>query len=90
MKTTDTATRNQLHAQLMDVERAHQSALASERQILQSAQDRLIQVQHELTEIKPHHALLDDRVADRYQALILERGQLHQVIALAKHTLKNS
>lgn len=83
---TATATRNQLHAQLLDVERAHQSALASERQILQSAQDRLVQVQQELTKIKPHETLLDQRAEDRYQALILERGQLHQVIALARHT----
>ncbi len=85
---TAAQTRAALHAQLVNVERAHQAAVASERQILQAAQDRLTHVQTELTALPPK-ALLDDQAGDRYLALIQERGQLQQTIALAEHHLQN-
>lgn len=88
MTATALKTRTALHAQVLNVERAHQSAVASERHILAAAQDRLQHVQKELGALKPR-AVLDDAAGDRYQALILERGQLEQVIALAEHHLQN-
>ena len=88
MPKTATATRTALHRELLDVERALQAAVASERQILQAAQDRLTHVQTALIALKPK-ALLDEQASDRYLALIQERGQLQQTIALAEHHLKN-
>ena len=85
---TAAQTRAALHAQLLDVERAHQAAVASERQILQAAQDRLAHVQKALAILHPK-AVLDDQAGDRYLALIQERGQLEQTIALAEHHLQN-
>ena len=85
---TAAQTRAALQAQLRAVERAHQAAVASERHILQAAQDRLTHVQTELTALKTQ-ALLDDQAGDRYLALIQERGQLQQTIALAEHHLEH-
>ena len=86
--TTEHQARTTLHTQLLNVERAHQSAVASERRILVAAQNRLQQVQTDLAALKPR-AVLDDTVGQRYLALIQERGQLQQVIAMAEHHLKN-
>ena len=88
MPNTETATRAALHQELLDVERAHHAAVASERRILKAAQNRLTHVQTERTALSPK-ALLDDQAGDRYLALIQERGQLQQTIALAEHHLKN-
>lgn len=88
MTATALKTRAALHNQLLAVERAHQAAIASEQQILNAARDRLNQVQTDLDAIKPR-AVLNDTAGDRYLALIQERGQLHQVIAMAEHNLKN-
>lgn len=85
---TAAQTRAALHAQLVNVERAHHAAVASERQILQAAQDRLTHVQTELAALHPK-ALLDDPAGDRYLALIQERGQLQQTIVLAEHHLEH-
>lgn len=84
--TTDTATRNQLHAQLLDVERQHRAAIDTEKQILNAAGERLKIVQAQIKTVLPC-VLHDESAADQYQALILERGQLQQTIALARHTI---
>lgn len=78
-----------LHRQIAAVERTHQAVVASERRILAAARDRLARVQTELAGLAPSAALLDDPTADRYLALIQERGRLEQTIALAEHHLKN-
>ena len=85
---TESSARAALRAQLLDVERTHQAAVASERQILQAAQDRLTHVQKALAVLHPK-AVLDDQAGDRYLALIQERGQLQQTIALAEHHLEH-
>ncbi len=80
-------TRSALHAQLLDIERQHRASIETEKRILESAEDRLTHVQKQLESLRPQ-VLLDDAAADRYQELILERGQLHQTIAMAKHALR--
>lgn len=42
-----------------------------------------------LAGIKPHETLLDEKTANRYQALILERGRLHQTVHLAGQTIQH-
>ena len=79
--------RTAFHAQLLDIEQQHRAALETERQILHAAQDRLAIVQARLTGLHAH-VLLDDAKARLYQALILERGQLQQTIALAEQALQ--
>lgn len=85
---TAAQTRTRLHTQLLNVEHAHQAAVASERQILAAAQDRLQHVQAELAILR-RRALADPESGDRYLELIQERGQLQQTVALAEHHLKN-
>lgn len=81
-------TRNALHERLLRNESQRRHCLNAHQRILDAACDRLAMVEKTLTEIQPHETLLDDSVADRYQALILERGRLHQAVHLANHTLQ--
>lgn len=85
---SESAPRERLHAPLLAVERAQQTAVASERQILAAAQDRLQHVQTELTALR-RRALSDSATGERYLALIQERGQLQQTLALAERHLKH-
>jgi len=85
---TEPAARDRLHAQLRAVERAHQQAVASERLLLTAARDREAKVQAQIERLRPT-VLTHPQDGDRYQALIAERGQLQQTIALAEHHLKN-
>lgn len=79
--------RTAFHAQLLDIEQQHRAALETERHILHAARDRLAIVQSRLTGLYAQ-VLLDDAKARLYQALILERGQLQQTIALAEQALQ--
>lgn len=58
----------------------------AERRILQAAEERLDAVQSEIGTLRPR-ALADADAAERYQALILERGKLQQVIARSRQHL---
>lgn len=58
----------------------------AERRILQAAEERLDAVQSELGTLRPR-VLADADAAERYQALILERGKLQQVIARSRQHL---
>ena len=55
----------------------------AERRIHDAAVDRRSIVERELQTLRPR-VNLDDAAAERYQALILERGQLDTVIASAQ------
>ena len=80
--------RNALHQRLLRNESQRRHCLNAHQRILDAAHDRLSVVEKTLAEIKPHETLLDDSTADRYQALIMERGRLHQAVHLAGQTLK--
>ena len=80
--------KNALHERLLRNESQRRHCLNAHQRILDAAHDRLSVVEKTLAGIKPHETLLDDSVADRYQALILERGRLHQTVHLANHTLQ--
>lgn len=80
--------KNALHQRLLHNESQRRHCLNAHQRILDAAHDRLAIVEKTLAGIKPHETLLDDSVADRYQALILERGRLHQTVHLANHTLQ--
>ena len=80
--------RNALHQRLLRNESQRRHCLNAHQRILDAAHDRLTVVERMLAGIKPHETLLDNSVAARYQALILERGRLHQTVHLAGHTLQ--
>lgn len=58
----------------------------TERRILEAAEHRLEAVQADLDKLRPR-VNLDDDAADRYSALVLERGQLSTVIAQSREAL---
>lgn len=80
--------RNALHQRLLRNESQRRHCLSAHQRILDAVHDRLSVVEKTLAGIKPHDTLLDDSAADRYQALILERGRLHQTMHLANHILQ--
>ena len=87
--TTAAHTRTALQTQLMAIERQMKDAMATEKRILDAAQDRLKKVQAQLKTVQPR-TLLEESAADQYQELILERGQLQHTIALAEYRLQNT
>lgn len=58
----------------------------AERRILEAAEHRLAAVSADLASLRPR-VNTDPAAAGRYQDLVLERGQLAQVIASAKRSL---
>ena len=80
--------RQAFHTQLLDIDAQYRAAVDSEQRILSAAQDRLSKVQQHLKTVRPQ-AVIDQDAGERYLDLILERGQLQQVIALAEHHLKH-
>lgn len=77
-----------LHQRLLRNESQRRHCLSAHQRILDAAHDRLAQVEKTLAGIKPHETVLDEATGDRYQALILERGRLHQTVHLAGQTLQ--
>lgn len=61
----------------------------AERRILATAQERLKIVEAEIGRLRPSVAL-DADAGDQYQAIVLERGQLHIVIAEAQQQLNGA
>lgn len=80
--------RNALHQRLLRNESQRRHCLSAHQRILDAAHDRLSVVEKALAGIKPHETILSEDAADRYQALILERGRLHQTVHLAEQTLQ--
>ncbi|MBU8545791.1 MULTISPECIES: hypothetical protein [Roseomonadaceae] len=60
----------------------------AERRILAAAQERLKVVEAEISRLRPRVDL--DDAGDQYQAMVLERGQLHIVIAEAQQQLNGA
>ena len=56
---------------------------AAEQRILDGASGRLDQVNADLETLRPR-AAQDGEAGERYQALMLERGQLEQVVAASR------
>ncbi len=81
--------RTALHQRLLRNESQRRHCLSAHQRILDAAHDRLTVVERMLAGIKPHETLLDESTADRYQALILERGRLHQTVHLAGQTIQH-
>lgn len=70
----------ELGAMQAQVERA-------ERQILERAEKRLGEVEKQLPELRSGALAHLEDAMQQYEALILERGKLHQVIASARAVL---
>lgn len=60
---------------------------AAERRILESAQNRLEEVQAQIDRARPGVESAPEAAQDRYLELVRERGQLQQVIARAQQAL---
>lgn len=58
----------------------------AERKIMEAAEDRLTAIDADLSKLRAR-VNLDGNVADRYQALTLERGQCVLVVERAKQVL---
>lgn len=59
----------------------------SERKILAGAEKRLAEVEKRLPELRAGALAHLDDAMQQYEALLLERGRLHQVIAHAREVL---
>jgi hypothetical protein len=76
---------DQAHHHLGELASLSHQTQEAERKILDRAQARLKEVEQSIADTRKT-ALTGG--GDDYMALIQERGQLHQVIALARHNLK--
>lgn len=76
---------DQTHRHLGELATLSHQTQQAEQQILDRAQQRLKEVENALLKAK---ATAMTGGEDEYMALVKERGQLHQVIAQARHNLK--
>ncbi len=71
-----------LKHKLADLSRLGAVTDATDKAIVSAARERLERVNKDIEKLRPR-ALTDEAVAEHYQALILERGKLHQVMGKA-------
>lgn len=71
--------RTRIHNRLLDIARQSARCDAADESIRKAAEQRLAKVEKLIAELRPK-ALADDKAGEQYQALILERGQLHQLL----------
>lgn len=81
-----------LHTDKTKAQLGELGALASktetaERRILESAEQRLQEVQQQIDRLQVGIDTAPDEEQQRYTDLVTERGQLHQVIAKSKQAL---
>lgn len=69
-----------IHNRLLDIARQSARCDAADEAIRKAAEQRLAKVEQLIKELRPK-ALADDKAGEQYQALILERGQLRQVLS---------